>query len=406
MSQNTVTNSDSLELRLGSDVRPVTPFVSQFIWRDSLIRGGFSWAIWFQADAWYEWNPILLGRTQPRLQFRLATREDRDGADISTEWRTGVVDSSRAMFKGSTLLGYVAGGDVRLNLQQIHRTRSWDNVSVADVARVLAQEHGLDPVVEETSQRHGQLLQIHETDWDFLRRVVYEDASQSGRGDLYLWIDEGELHLGAPVLQLPSDRRHDMDQVENRVERILLSYAGRNVDRLGGATLRGVGFDFDAKRGIVYDLDASAAQTHPSLAGRVPRAQDGGLRIYPMAEDSTQTVEGRTRGRWGRFAPRYFGVRLDTRPDLALRPGRIVEMQATLGENQETPFLGRFVVLEVEHRLERGAITTTAACYRREAFAGAEEPLGSRAENVRTRDPYRLGDPGRQRVVVTAEVLD
>lgn len=404
MPQNTTQHADALDLRIGTEVFPVTPFVHKFVWRESLLQGGFSWQVWFKSDAWGEWNDLLLGRDNSSFQFRLSTREGQ-GEDISTEWRTAIPDSSRSMYKGTTLIGYVEGGDRRLELLRDHRVRSWDNLTTADVVRTLAQEHGLSTVVEDTNHRHAQLLQIHETDWEFMRRIVYEDASQSGRGDLYLWVDEGELHLEAPQLQRPADRRHDMDVVENRVDRIILTYAGRGIDRMGGATLRGAGFDFDTKQGITFDLNLQASRTHPSLAGKVPRAQSGGIRLHPVAENTLLTVEGRTRGRWGRYAPRYFGLRVDTRPDLNLRLGRILELQATLGENQETPFLGRFVVLEVQQELVRGSIATTAVCYRREAGEGEEEPSGSKAENVRTTDPYRLGQPTQQRVVKTATVL-
>ena len=401
---STVQHVDALDLRVDNRVFPVTPFVRRFVWCESLLQGGYSWQVWFKSAAWADWNDLLLGRDKSSFQFRLSTSEGV-GEDISTEWRTSLPDSSRAMFKGQTLLGYVEGGDKRLDLMQEHRVRSWDNLYVSDVVNILAREHGLTPVVETSSHQHTQLLQIHETDWEFLRRVVYEEASQSGRGDFYLWMDEDELHLGAPQLQRSSDRRHDMDVVENRVERILLTYAGRGIDRLGGATLNGIGFDFDAKVGITFSMDLQASSTQPSLAGKVPRAQSGGLRLHPVSEDDSQGVEANTRGRWGRLAPRYFGLRVDSRPDISLRPGRILELQATLGEDQETPFLGRFVVLEVQHEMVGGAISTTAVCYRREAFAWDEAPSGSRAENVRTTDPYRLGEPTRQRVVKVAEVL-
>jgi len=404
VSQATATHADSVEMRLGGELYPITPFLSGFTWTESLIRGGWFWSLDFAADAWAEWTPLLLGRSRTGLQFRMATQED--GEHISTEWRSAYVDNSRTMFRGTTMLGHIEGADRRLELEQVHRIRAFSELTTAEIVRAIGLEHGMEVIAEATSERRIRTLQIQETDWAFLRRLALEEASQSGRGDLYLWIDENELHLGAPVLQKASDRKHDMDRVENRVDRLILSYAGRGIDRMGGATLRAIGFDFDTKRGISYDVDLGASQTHPSLAGRVPRAQSDGLRVAPVSCARPGRVEAAARGRWGKLAPRYFGLRVDTRPDLTLHPGRILEMQASLGEDQETPFMGRFVVLEVQHAMVRGSITTTAVCYRREAFIGEEEPSGSKAENVQTRDPYIFGSPTTQRVIVTAEELD
>ncbi|NIP94723.1 MAG: hypothetical protein GWO24_15290, partial [Akkermansiaceae bacterium] len=106
----------------------------------------------------------------------------------------------------------------------------------------------------------------------------------------------------------------------------VLTYTGREVDRQGGATLRAVGYDFDKKEAITFTLGETQAQTHPALAGRVPRAQEDGVRVLPVSKDTSAHVEAGARARWARFAPRYFGLRVDTRPDLTLRAGSMFEM--------------------------------------------------------------------------------
>jgi len=397
----TRTHADGVELRIdGGESQPIHPFLERFVWRESLIEGGFTWQADIKASTWQEWTPILLGKGRLIFEYRLTTQVD--GQDISTEWRRAITDSSRSSFRGQTLIASAVGGDRRLEMMQAHRLRAWPGAAVSDVARVLAQEYGLNAAAQGTADV-GDRLQVQESDWAFLRRIAYE-TSASGRGDVFLWMDNDTLHLRAPDLQRPADRHHDMSLVENRVDRMAVRYAGREVDRRGGATLQGWGFDWDARQGLVFNLDSNASRTHPALAGRVPRRQSGGLRYFPVIERTLPEVEGQTRGRWGRFAPRYFSLRVDTRPDLSLRPGTILEMEASLGENQETPLLGRFLVLEVQHEMVDASIITTAVCYRREASAGEEEAQGNSAGRIRDRDPFNLSQPV-QRTVLRAEVL-
>lgn len=396
-----VTHTDGIEMRVGSDARDITPFVRRFVWVDSLIRGGLSWEIDFVANVWGEWSDLLLGRGAPP-RFRLKSREG--DVDTTTEWRTAITDSSSMMFRGESLLGTIRGGDRRLELRQYQKTRAWPQRTTTELVRAIAAEYGMTARAEDTPLR-TDWYQTRESDWEFLQRAVYESANIGGRGDLYLWVDDDTLNLKAPLMQDASARRHDMSVVENRVDSMVLSYNGRQVDRAGGATLQVVGYDLDAKAAVPYTLGEQQAQTHPALAGRVPRAQDGGLRVIPTTHETAAGVEGVARGRWARYAPRYFGIRIDSRPDVTLRPGSMIEVQASLGEHQETPFLGRFLILEVEHTMERAAITTSAVCYRREAFVGEEAPSGVSAENVKSKDRYRYGQVNPPRTVRVAEVL-
>jgi len=414
----TVTLADGVELRLGNtdaaEVRDITPYLKKLVWVESLIRGGFFWELSLAVNVWREWNDIILGRDSKTFQIRLTSQEG--GRESSTEWRTAVVDSSDVVFRGEAILTNIRGGDRRLNMLQETRHRAWPQSTVAEIIRTIAPSYNLNARADDTPNRIDR-WQINETDWEFMHRLVFEEASVSGRGDLFLWLDEDLLRLSAPPLSAPSARRHDMDIVENRVDRIRMTYQGRRVDRAGGATLQAVGFDFGAKVGVGFTMDGPAAQTQPALAGRVPRDPGGARRVMPVTYSTPGTVESRARGRWSRFAPRYFGVAVDTRPDLALRAGQILEVQASLGRDQDTPFLGRFLALEVQHEMsyagsredglrpDGGSILTSAVCYRREAYVGEEDPSGAQAETTSTRDNYVFGKPQSPRVVVPAVAL-
>jgi hypothetical protein len=389
-------------MRVEGVARDITPFVRRFRWTESLIAGGWSWSMSLSTEQWPEWNELLVGRERPTVHFRLKNQEELN--EFSTEWKRAYVEDSRAAFRGASMLAQVRGGDKRLEMRQRARTRTFREATTADVCRRIAGEYDLVPNMDDTTARRDR-YQLREDDWGFMRRLLAESALGSGRGDVFLWLDEATLRLHAPEMAALSARRHDLAEVENRVDRVTVGYHGRRVDRLGGASQRVVGFDLSRKDALVFDLDAGQAQALPSLAKRVPRDPDDGLRVYALAEEGSPFVEEAARARWGRVAPRYFSLRLDTRPDLALRPGSVIEVQANLDLRRESPFFGRFVVLEVQHSVERSAIRSTAICYRREAFEGEVEPTGASVTAGGTRDRYRVGQPERSRTIVRAEVI-
>lgn len=380
----------------------ITPFVSRFSWTESLILGGFYWTIDFAAIQWREWDDLMMGRDERTVQFRLRTEEDQ--GPQSTEWRTAVVDKSRAAFSQDiSMLGGVKGGDAALRMAQTVRTRVFKDRTVSDVLSRIATDHGLLVDVEDT-RGSRDWYQVREDDWSFARRLARQASNATGRGDTYLWLDETTLRFQAPALSALSARRYDMAAVESRVDGYAATYHGREADRMGAATLRGVGFDYLTKRAVTFDVDAGTAQSHPALAQRVPREMSAGLRVFPVSERTAPRVEEVVRARWGRTAPRYLALRVRTRPDLTLRPNNVISMESNLDERRETPFMGRYAVLEVQHVLTKGSIETAFTAYRREAQEGDAEPTGANADIPGTRDQFQNAGINPTTIVVAQEI--
>ena len=382
----------------------ITPLVRRFTWTQSMIGGGFSWAIKFASSQWNEWDSLMMGKDRPEFQFRLRSDEN-DGQNQSTEWQTAITDASKASFSQDTsMVGAIFGADRRLLLAQEMRSRQFAVGRATDVFSRIAQEHGLNADIT-ASGAVDRWTQAFEDDWSFMRRIARETTVQSGRGDSYLWMDNGTLRFGTVELSDKSDRRYDMSVVENRVDGYVATYSGRRADRMGAATCRGIGFDFRLKRAVTFTMDPGTAATHPSLASHVPRRMSDGLRVFPVFEEARDRVEETVRARWGRYAPRYLAVRLKTRPDLTVRPGKIMSIEANLDQRRETPFMGRYAILEVQHVLERGAIATTLVGYRREAHKGEAQPTGASADNIGTRDQSGLSAGINPRTIVVAQEL-
>jgi hypothetical protein len=380
----------------------ITPFVPRFVWTESLILGGFYWSLDFKAIQWKEWDDLMMGREQRTVQFRLRSEEEQ--GPQSTEWRTAYVDKSRAAFSQDiSMVGSVKGSDRALLMAQTARTRVFKARTAGEVLTRIAADHALTPDIEGTRGTRDW-YQVREDDWSFARRVARMAANDSGRGDTYLWVDETTMRFRAPSLTSVSERRYDMNTVENRVDGYAATYHGREADRMGAATLRGVGFDYRTKKAVTFTMDAGTAQTHPSLARRVPRQMADGLRVFPVIERDRARVEEVVRTRWGRVAPRYLALRIRTRPDLTVRAGTIISMESNMDERRETPFMGRYVVVEVQHVLERGSISTNLVVYRREAQEGDAQPTGSNADVAGTRDQFQAAGINPTTIVVAQEL--
>jgi hypothetical protein len=369
-----------------------------------MIAGGFSWDIKFKTAAWAAWDRLMLGRDTPKYQIRL--RADIGNVSTTTEWRTIITDKSRAAFtQSASMRGQISGADARLKLAQTARTRAWRELRISDVVTRIAADYGLD-VDAERSASVDTYDQVRMNDWAFLRWLCAWATTESGRCDTYLWMDENTLHFGAPQLTDTSVRRYDMSVVENRVNDYAVAYYGREADRQGAAQLRGVGFDWRTKRGVVFTMGDAQAQTQPSLAPRVPRRMSDGLRVFPVFDEAPGTIEELVRGRWGHVSPRYFSMRINTRCDLTLRPNSVISMESNLGEGQSTPFMGRYVVLEVQHTFNDGYLITSLVGYRREAQGGDAQPTGANADTAGSRDNYSAGgeNTARKTILVAQEL--
>lgn len=399
----------SVGVELQTDNEPakdITGFVEEFEWLDSMLEGGFSWGLLFSATAWSEWEDLFRGREASSWRFRLKSTEGDSvvPAEKTTDFRRAYVDSSRFVQRGEAGSFLIRGADVRLVMAQNVHVRAYPQSTISEIVEEIATSYGLLPDVDDTQGRRDR-FQLYEDDWTHIKRLSLEAATASNRGDIYLWCDDTRLRLKAPVLSAPSSRLHDLSEVENRIDKVTVSYNGRQVDRKGGATLLGIGYDFRKGESIPVTFDASAAAALPALARQVPRPVAGGSRTFTSPEEDRKNVLEGVASTWMRAATRYFTLRLDTRPDLTLKPGAIVEVQSALDSDTTLPIFGRYCVLEVKHKLEKGYITTTAVGFRREIESGEEDATGANVSATGVRDSYRLGQPDLQQTVVRAQVL-
>jgi uncharacterized protein len=127
------------------------------------------------------------------------------------------------------------------------RTRVYEDMTLADITRAIARQHGLTPTLDGLDQNFGVQVQVNETDLGFLRRLL-------ARVDADVQVVGGELHA-APRSEV---RRGEIELTlgtELKSVRILTDLA----HQITRATARG----WDVRGGTRLDADGQDTALGP-----------------------------------------------------------------------------------------------------------------------------------------------
>jgi uncharacterized protein len=160
--------------------------------------------------------------TPLKLGDRIAVYSgDEDGP---TEIFTGFVTALEADFPedGPPMLTALAEDKLQIARMK-RRTRTYENQSLADIARSIAQDHGLTPRISGFSDAIGVQVQLNESDLAFLRRLLARhDGDLQVVGDELHVSPRGEVQRGRLELAFGSQLRRarvfaDLAQQVNEV---------------------------------------------------------------------------------------------------------------------------------------------------------------------------------------------
>jgi phage protein D/phage baseplate assembly protein gpV len=126
-----------------------------------------------------------------QMKFRIGTKLDialSGEGDPVTVTRGEVTALSVEQGTGGAHELVVSGLDVTHRLVRAPKTKSFLNMTDADIASQIAAEHGFDTDIDPTSEVHDYVLQSSQSDYAFLRvradRIGYD-----------LWVADGKLHF-------------------------------------------------------------------------------------------------------------------------------------------------------------------------------------------------------------------
>jgi hypothetical protein len=224
------------------------------------------------------------------------------------------------------------------DMRMTRRTRSFSNVSDADVIRQIAGDHGLQPTIDVSGPTHTVLAQVNQSDLAFVR-----DRARAAGAEL--WIDGTRLFAkgrssrsGSPIrLKYGAELREFSAIADLAHQRTSVTVTG---------------WDVAGKQAIKHKADDAA------LASEVGSDTSGASVLQSAFGDRKESVahtvpftasEAQVQAEsWFRAAARRFVVgRGLAQPNAKLRVGAWVELDG-LGSS----FNGRYYLAEVMHEFD------------------------------------------------------
>lgn len=224
------------------------------------------------------------------------------------------------------------------DLRMERRTRSFENLSDADVFRQIASAHGLTPQIDVDGPTHRTLAQVNQSDLAFLRE-------RAAAIDAQIWMDNRTLYAQARA-------RREASEVTLEMQANLLEFRARADLAHQRTTVRVCGWDVGGKQGIdesagegVLGAELDGLVSGSSVLGRALAQHDERIATaVPLSQDDAQAMaKARYRERSRRFV---------TGTGIAMGEPRLrVGSQVTL-QNLGAPFEGRYFATRARHTFD------------------------------------------------------
>jgi phage protein D len=246
-----------------------------------------------------------------------------------------------------------AEDDLQL-FRMTRRTRTYENVTDAEVAEALARAHQLDPDCDAPGPRHRVLVQIAQTDLAFLRE-------RAAAIDAQVWVEDGKLKFKAH-----QDR--DAGEVQLTLGKMLRRFDVTADLAEQVAKVVGHGWDVGGKSdpavpadGALLADEAAGASHGADVVKKVFGPREEHVVDRPTASrDEAEALAKATLLRRGRRFVRGGG---ETEGTAALRVGSKMKI---LGVGPI--FEGTYVATQVTHRWDRVRAFHTGFCAERPAI--------------------------------------
>jgi|GEM_PF-1862321 len=366
--------------------KDATPLVESFSILHSALKHGRRWEIVFADSDWAFWEPYVSGTTPLKVRLTFSKSNTQE----TTGWLDLHVDASESDFSRQYLHGTLRGADALLQTAIKAEIGAYPLATVDSVVRLLGARYGF---VVDTVKMDGQRTwyQLEDSDFDFLKYLLDWAATPAGRGDVWFWFDNGTLHFRPFDFKQPSTDKYLLGGVDDRAAHSPVSFYGGEVDRGGGRRYGVYSFDVTKKTGFYFEAGLTSAGG-PALSTYVPRLPSGGLCSENVAGADLALVRAAARARWAKLGMRYYGITLQTKGDLRVSVGDMIEVDFLKEVPAKGAFIrGRYPVFEVEHKYAKGGkFTTNITGYRREAEAGEQAAGGANVSSSRGQDAYLL----------------
>ena len=246
-------------------------------------------------------------------------------------------------------------------LDRVQRKETYNNVTIAQVASLVAQRHNLFPVVQQTFGVHQQIVQSGESDAEFLQRLaesigfvwfIQQDSSPIGRVEKLFFLERAFEEGGFPV-----------EVVEIGKDPRVLGDPDFEVDI---ANVFGVaqGALYNPIQKLYEDLTATVEDTRRRVLGSsTPITEDSKLSIPSTITDRLAAQE-EIDGFYKEFERQMLRCTFRMQGDPLFRPKRLLVM-----EGVGPLFRGPYYIDSIRYRLAPGESFTMELSLRKNAFS-------------------------------------
>lgn len=270
------------------------------------------------------------------------------GNDALFEGRIGAINA-RYPDGGTAQVGLCAQDRLQ-DLRMTRRTRCFADASLADVARQLARDHGLQPRVDVSGPVHKTLAQLNQSDLAFLRDLARREDAQ-------VWVEGSVLHVAQHSRRLGAT--------------VELSWAGalREFEVCADLAqqktkLVGAGWNVATKSAAQHGADEAAirAELGGGISGAASLQRAFGARADTLAHQAPANdaqARALAEASFRHLARRFVSGRGVATTQAGLRVGARLRLRG-LGPL----FEGEYTVTEVRVRFDKGGLRTEFACDR------------------------------------------
>ena len=264
---------------------------------------------------------------------------DMGGGDKAGTVFTGTITGLEARFPQSSPPEIAVLAEDRFqDLRMTRRTRTFEDVSDADIIREVGSAHGLTARVDVSGPTHRIVAQLNQSDLAFMR-------DRARAVDAELWVEGDTLHVKARAQR--DDGEVTLTMGANLREASVLADVARQRTSITVA-----GWDVSAKEAIEYEATSSAVQPEVgSHASGISILEDAfGERPETVVHTVPLTAaeaQARAEALLRTTARGFVTVRGLTEGDARMRVGTHVELSG-LGPN----FGGRYYLTEVQHTFD------------------------------------------------------
>lgn len=390
----------SFLLQTETGVQDLTPVVTRFVYRNSLLLGRTVWVLQFASPKWEFWQNFMIGKG---YVFNVKIKASRESEESETPWLSLVVDQSKGMIKGGRILGTVVGGGGELQMMNQTKRRAFYNMTITNAIQQIASDNGLVPSVGSSTARKTW-YQANQTDWEFLQEELmpYFVPASSNRGDAFLNVEGRNLTAKTIEFAAPSTRLYNLSNAneDDRVVAVYFHYYGGQVDRGGGIVAEVRGFNPSTGTSVLWTVQPGSS-SQPALAPKLPKRFAALKQAIIDPHSSLEFIKARALREQAKNGTRYYGVSVEVVNDLTVKLRDMFEISMRDEEGLESPYHGRYGVYEVIFDYKSQGVNTTIVGFRKEAYKGEQVSVGADLSRSRGKDLQKT-KPGRSTFTKTA----